>query len=453
MPGAGTDRTKEWLSGGPVVILVEPQLGENIGAAARAMANFGLSQLRLIKPRDGWPSMQAQRSASGADRILDEAKLFDTLKAAIADCNYVLAATARQHDQAKEVVAADEAARRIVPRVTGGETVAIVFGRERNGLENDEVGLADAILTLPVNPAFASLNLAQAVAVVCYECFKLGTNNQQPFTMPDKSRPAPKEQLMAFFDTLERELDKVEFFRPPEKHRTMTVNLRNIITRMKPTQQDIQTLHGVIMSIADGRKGSAKGGVLDGEEAKVLRELIAERGAGWISTERGAGGLSTEREAGWTSTEHNRARISAQCGEGPSSRRVGGAGTAPEHNAGRIPLQQGPIRGLARLLRRNPTNAERMMWDSLTKDRRFASCGFKRQVPVGPHIPDFVSFPLRAVIDLTPTDESKEAARARGEKLTWLSQRKYRIINVSASDVELDLNALLDRLDIEIFGL
>src|SRR6185295_9514520 len=126
MPGAGTDKTKEWLSGGPIVILVEPQLGENIGAAARAMANFGLSQLRLVKPRDGWPSVQAQRSASGADRILDEAKLFDTLDAAITDCSFVLAATARQHDQAKEVIGAEEAARRIVPRVVHGESVAVV---------------------------------------------------------------------------------------------------------------------------------------------------------------------------------------------------------------------------------------------------------------------------------------------------------------------------------------
>jgi len=408
MPGAGTDKTKEWLSGGPIVILVEPQLGENIGAAARAMANFGLSQLRLVKPRDGWPSVQAQRSASGADRILDEAKLFDTLDAAITDCSFVLAATARQHDQAKEVIGAEEAARRIVPRVVHGESVAVVFGRERNGLENGEVGLADAILTLPVNPAFASLNLAQAVGVVAYECFKQATNGELPFTMPDKSQSATKEQLLAFFSTLERELDRVEFFRPPEKHTTMIINLRNIITRMKPTQQDIQTHHGVIMAIVEGRKGVARGGVLDGEEAKVLRELIADRGSRWLSLDQG-------------------------------SRRA--------------PSEQGPARGLARLLRRNPTNAERMLWDGLTKDRRFASRGFKRQVPVGPHIPDFVSFPLRMVIDLTPTDEPKEAARARNEKLAWLSERDYRIISVPTVDVGSNLNGILDRLDAEIAGM
>jgi tRNA/rRNA methyltransferase len=167
MPGAGTDKTKDWAdSPAPVVILVEPQLGENIGAAARAMGNFGLSRLRLVKPVQGWPNERARVMASGADRILDQAELFDSVEAAIADCSFVLATTARQHDQAKPVVGADAAAKLAAPRVAAGETVALMFGRERNGLENDEVGLADAIVTLPVNPAFASLNLAQAVVIL-----------------------------------------------------------------------------------------------------------------------------------------------------------------------------------------------------------------------------------------------------------------------------------------------
>ena len=392
MPGAGTDRTKEWVAGGPAVILVEPQLGENIGAVARAMANFGLSQLRLVRPRDGWPSVQAKRSASGADRILDEARLFDTVEEAIADCNFLFAATARQHDQAKLVVGADEAARLAVPRVAAGEIVAFMFGRERNGLENNEVGLADAILTLPINPAFASLNLSHAVAVVAYEWLK-ASGGELPFSMPEKSALAPKEQLLAFFADLERELDRVEFFRPPEKHATMTLNLRNIITRMRPTQQDIHTLHGIILALAEGRKGPAKGGILDGEEAAVLRVLLAE------------------------------------------------------HGNGRVPSEQGPLRGLARLLRRNPTDAERALWDGLVKDRRFASLGFKRQVPVGPHITDLVSFPLRTVIDLVPGDESAEAKEARAEKRSWLADRNYRIIEVRDAEVENDLPQLLDRLN------
>jgi tRNA/rRNA methyltransferase len=167
MAGAGTDKTKRWVvAPGPVVILVEPQLGENIGSAARAMANFGLGRLRLVKPRQGWPNPQASKMASGADRILDEAVLYDSVEAAIADCTLVLATTARAHDQAKPVIDAAEAAKVMAQPVAAGETVGILFGRERAGLENDEVALADTILTLPVNPAFASLNLAQAVIIV-----------------------------------------------------------------------------------------------------------------------------------------------------------------------------------------------------------------------------------------------------------------------------------------------
>src|SRR5258707_3090459 len=159
MPGAGTDKTKRWIEQpGPIVILVEPQLGDNIGTTARAMANFGLSRLRLIKPRDGWPNPRAYVAASGADRILDEAVLYDTVEAAIADCTYVLATTARAHDQAKPVLSPEAAARAMAPRVQGGESVGVLFGRERYGLENTEVALTDAIVTLPVNPAFASLN-------------------------------------------------------------------------------------------------------------------------------------------------------------------------------------------------------------------------------------------------------------------------------------------------------
>src|ERR1700752_5264094 len=199
MPGAGTDKTKRWVeTPGPVVVRVEPQLGENIGAAARAMANFGLSRLRLVKPRQRWPNDKAAMMAAGADRVLDSAVLYDSLEAAVADCGFVLATTARAHDQAKPVLGAAEAAAEMADHVANGETVAIVFGRERNGLENDEVALADRILTLPVNPAFASLNLAQAVVIIAYEWFKLVGGGQLPFAMPEKSAPAPKEQLHAF---------------------------------------------------------------------------------------------------------------------------------------------------------------------------------------------------------------------------------------------------------------
>ena len=394
MPGAGTDKTKNWVAGlAPVVVLVEPQLGENIGAAARAMANFGLSRLRLVKPRQGWPNDKAAMMAAGADRILQAATLFETLEAAIADCSFVLATTARAHDQAKPVIGAAEAAAEMAPRIAAGETVALVFGRERNGLENDEVALADRIVTLPVNPSFASLNLAQAVVILAYEWFKRTSGAELPFAMPQKSAPAGKQQLLAFFASLERELEKVEFFRPPDKRETMQINLRNIFTRMQPTQQDIQTLHGVIMAITEGRKGPARGGVLDGEEAEMLRTLLAE------------------------------------------------------HGGGRVPKERGPVRGLARLLRRNPTEAERTLWQALVNDRRFAGKGFKRQTPVGQHICDFVSFPLRLVIDLIPVDESQAAAGARAGKREWLAARGYAVIGFCSSEIEADMASVLERID------
>src|SRR5271170_7503176 len=377
MSGAGTDKTKRWSAqAAPVVVLVEPQLPENIGAAARAMANFGLARLRLVRPKQAWPNERARVMAAGADRILDGAELYDSLEAAIADCTFVFAATARAHDQAKLVVGAPEAAALMAPRIAAGEAVAVAFGRERNGLENDEVALADRILTLPVNPAFASLNLAQAVVIVAYEWFKLASGGKLPFATPEKSAAAPKQQLLAFFAALERELEKVEFFRPPDKRETMQINLRNIFTRMAPTQQDIQTLHGVVMAIAEGRKGPARGGVLDGAEAEMLRALLAE------------------------------------------------------HAEGRVPSERGPVRGLARLLRRNPTEAERTLWQALVNDRRFAGRGFKRQTPIGPHICDFVSFPLRLVIDLVPADESAEAAATRAQKRDWLTAHDYAVLGI-----------------------
>jgi tRNA/rRNA methyltransferase len=397
MPGAGTDKTRNWIeTPGPVIILVEPQLGENIGAVARVMANFGLGRLRLVKPRDGWPNTHAQRSASGADRILDEAALFDDLAAAIADCTVVLATTARAHDQAKPVLGPDEAASFLAPHVAAGETVAVLFGRERYGLENHEVALADRIVTFPVNPAFASLNLAQAVALIAYEWFKLASGGVLPFTMPRKSEPAGKEQVQAFFANLERQLDAVEYFRPLDKRATMLVNLRNIFARMQPSKQDIQTLHGIVVALTEGRKGPARGGVLDGEEATALRALLAE------------------------------------------------------YAEARTPGERGPVRGLARLLRRNPTDADRALWEALTRDRRFAGSGFKRQVPVGTHITDFVSFPLRVVIDILPVQESDVAAKARNDRRVWLGERGYRVLAVEATTIETDLPAVLDRLAQEL---
>ena len=393
MSGSGTDKTKSGVDlAGPVVILVEPQLGENIGMAARAMGNFGLTRLRLVKPRDGWPSVQARRAASGADHILDRVELFDTVVEAVADCTLLFATTARAHDQAKPVVAPEAAAREIAGELEGGATVGILFGRERYGLQNEEVALADRIITFPVNPGFASLNLAQAVLLMGYEWFKLSTAGALPFAMPERSERASQHQMQAFFDNLVRELDAVEFLRPAEKRETMLVNLRNIFSRMEPTKQDMHTLHGVVMAIAQGRKGPAKGGVLDGEQATRLRALLAE------------------------------------------------------HGQGALPSESGTVRGLARLLRRNPTDAERILWQALTTDRRFAG-QFKRQTPVGRHIPDFVSFVHRLAIELVNPDETDLIANDRAARREWLQQRGYRVVTMAAADVESRVAAELDRLE------
>ena len=389
---SGTDKTKAHPDlTGPVVILVEPQLGENIGMAARAMGNFGLTRLRIVNPRDGWPNVHATRAASGADHIIDKAELFDTPEAAVADLDLVFATSARPHDQAKPVIGPEAAGAEITSHLAGGGGAGILFGRERYGLKAEEVALADRIVTFPVNPAFASLNLAQAVLLIGYEWFKLTTKGALPHVMQERSPRAGKEQMAAFFDNLVAELDKVEFLRPAEKRDTMLVNLRNIFTRMEPTKQDMHTLHGVVMAIAEGRKGPAKGGVLDGTQATRLRALLAEQGTG------------------------------------------------------RAPEEGGTVRGLARLLRRNPTDAERMLWEALRSDRRFAG-EFKRQTPVGRHIPDFVSFPRRMAIELVNADETEAVVADRVARTAWLEARSYRVVALSARDIEADLAAALDTL-------
>jgi len=391
---SGTDKTKTGFDlDGPAIILVEPQLGENIGMAARAMGNFALSRLRIVNPRDGWPNIAAQRAAAGADHILERVEIFDTVERAVADLDLLFATTARAHDQAKPVMAPEVAAREIVTHISGGGRTGILFGRERWGLTNDEVARANRIVTFPVNPGFASLNLAQAVLLMGYEWFKLSTAGELPFAMPERSERASQHQMEAFFENLVRELDKVEFLRPAEKRDTMLVNLRNIFLRMEPTKQDMHTLHGVIMAIAEGRKGPAKGGVLDGEQATRLRALLAEHGQGSQPTD-----------------------------------------------------SSGTVRGLARLLRRNPTDAERILWQALTRDRRFAG-QFKRQTPVGRQIPDFVSFVHRIAIELVNAGESEAIVADRASRRAWLESRGYRVIEITVGDVEGDLDKELARLE------
>ena len=250
-PDAGTDTPPR--AAAPAIVLVEPQLAENIGMVARAMANFGLSELRLVAPRDGWPKKGARSAASGATHVLDGAKLYDTLRDAIADLNFVLATTRRARGQMKRVLAPGDALGDAHRRIAAGQGVGILFGRERTGLENDEVSLADAIITFPVDPAFASVNLAQAVLLVGYEWFKIATGDAMPFDGEQRTPPASRDMVVSFFDYLEAELEAVNFY-PPDKKPIMTRNMRDIFHRMSLTEQDIRTLRGAVRALAEGRR-------------------------------------------------------------------------------------------------------------------------------------------------------------------------------------------------------
>jgi len=237
----------------PIIILVEPQLAENIGMAARAMANFGLSEMRLVAPKNGWPKKGAHSAASGATHVLEAAKLYATVREAIADLHFVFATTARERGQMKRVFGPPAAMREAHERLGAGQGVGILFGRERTGLENDEVSLADAIVTFPVDPRFSSLNLAQAVLLVAYEWHTLATGGVLPFAGDRRSPPASRETVVSFFEYLEAELDAANFY-PPDKRPTMTRNMRDIFHRLELTEQDVRTLRGAVRALAEGRR-------------------------------------------------------------------------------------------------------------------------------------------------------------------------------------------------------
>lgn len=247
---AGTDSTLPIdFRPSPAIILVEPQLGENIGAAARAMANFGLWDLRLVNPRDGWPNIHAVRAASRADHVLDKVRVFPTLAEAIADLDLVFATTARSRDMQKDVFGPEAATAHLMGHVGGGGHAGVLFGRERWGLFNEEISVADAIVTLPVEPAFASLNIAQAVLLVSYEWRRQSEGGALPFTEPPESPPATKEQLIGLFEHLEGVLDTTGFFTSADKRPSMVNNLRTALSRARLTAQEVRTFRGVISSI------------------------------------------------------------------------------------------------------------------------------------------------------------------------------------------------------------
>ena len=229
----------------PAFVLIRPQMGENIGAAARAMWNFGLDRMRITAPRDGWPNQKAVVMASGAGRLLDEAQLFDTTADAIGDCTYVYATTARPRELTKPVFTPEYAMADAVKRIGAGEKVAVLFGPERSGMENDDIARANAIISVPVNPEFPSLNLAQCVLLTAYE-WRRQTQDLALATTSVDGPWAEQIEIEKLAEHYEDRLDEAGFFFPDHKAASMKVNLRNLWSRMTLTRADVQMLHGVM---------------------------------------------------------------------------------------------------------------------------------------------------------------------------------------------------------------
>ncbi len=250
---AGTDATKPSLAGGPAIVLVEPQLGENIGTAARAMLNCGLTDLRIVRPREPFPNRYAVAAASGADRILETARVYDGTVEAVADVQRLFATTARPRDMVKPVVTPREAARLLREAEARGERCGILFGRERTGLTNEDTVRAHSIITVPLNPAYSSLNLAQAVLLVGYEWF-MAADATPPTELPlGGTRLATVGEMEGFFGQLEVELDRAGFFPTEAMKPAMWRNLRNVFLRAQLTEQEVRTLRGMVSRLAGTR--------------------------------------------------------------------------------------------------------------------------------------------------------------------------------------------------------
>ncbi len=250
----------------PAVILVRPQLGENIGTAARAMANFGLADLRIVAPRDGWPNEAARAAAASTGcHVVDGAEIFENLEQAINDLHFLAATTARPRDMVKPVIAPETAVAEFTGRMRRGERCGVLFGPERSGLDNDQMALADVIISAPVDPTYASLNLAQAVLILGYEWIKAhggkALGRETAFDGPAREgldlqgqRPATKAELLGLFEHLESALDTSGFLYPPEKRPAMVRNIRNMLQRMGATEQEVRTLRGIVAALESGHK-------------------------------------------------------------------------------------------------------------------------------------------------------------------------------------------------------
>ena len=254
----------------PAIVLVKPQLGENIGFAARAMANFGLNDLRLVAPRDGWPNDKAHAAAAGAAFVVDRATVYDSVESAVRELNYVLATTARPREMVKPVLSPASAATALRERSANAELTGVLFGPERSGLDNDTIALADAILTAPVSSDFASLSLPQAVLLFGYEWLKsegavppLGRATAfdgpaaEGTAHPD-TRLATRGELLGLFNHLEAELDRAGFLYPLEKRPSMVRAIRNMFHRMAATEQDVRTWRGIVAALSGPRQGRRK---------------------------------------------------------------------------------------------------------------------------------------------------------------------------------------------------
>lgn len=235
---------------GPVFILVEPQLGENIGMTARAMLNNALHEMRLVAPVHGWPNENAVKPASGADVVLDGVGVFETTADCVADLSHVYATTARNRDMTKRVMTPRAAVREMRDVIADGGKPGVLFGREAWGLNNDDVALADCLISVPLNPNFQSLNLAQAALLIGYEWYQSGDDTPAiDDRIPGHTRPADKQELIGMFEHLEKELDACGFLQPVEKRPTMVRNIRNMFQRANLTEQEVRTLRGVISGL------------------------------------------------------------------------------------------------------------------------------------------------------------------------------------------------------------
>lgn len=254
MAGTNLSLLQETDAPQPVIILSKPQLGENIGTSARAMLNCGFTQMRIIAPRDGWPNDKALKASSGADIIINNAQIFETLEDAIADLNVVFATTARPRDMVKPVKSPKLAVQDMVQQLKSDQKVGILFGPERTGLKNHDISLCDTVIEIPLNPAFSSLNLAQCILVLCYEFYQLQNQelfDRDNFYLRQQDKLAEKSEILNFFSRLEEKLDESGFLRIKEKKETMMTNIRNMFFKANLTEQEVNTLHGIVTSLSD----------------------------------------------------------------------------------------------------------------------------------------------------------------------------------------------------------